>query len=144
MRTTRGGFLTLMAALIALAGVVDLVKILTRQPSGQTMMGMKMPPTGIVALGVRHGGPGSGFLGLLLAGILFIYAIGIWQMRRFALTLGWLYAAWVLVNVTLFPFRNRLPPTSGAIAFAIVYLVVAVSLTLTSAIVLTRRQADLH
>jgi len=145
MQTGRGRFLTVMAVLIAFGGVIDLLKAISKPlPSGQTMMGLNMPPTGIVALGERHSGSGSGFLGLLLAGILFLYAMGIWQMKHYALSMAWLYAAYVILNVALFIVRNHLPSAPGAIVFAVVYLVGAVAVTLGTAIALTHRSADLR
>jgi len=74
---------------------------------------------------------------------LFFYAAGIWRMKRYAVTLAWLYAAYVILNVTLFTIRNPAPPTPGAMILAIVYLVTAMILTLGTAIVLTRRREDL-
>jgi hypothetical protein len=144
MRNRRGGFLTLMAVLFVLAMLVDVLKALSRpRPPGYTVAGLQMPPTGIVVLGVRHAGTGAGILALLVAAVLFIYAVGIWRMKRYALTIAWLYAAHVILNVTLFTSRNPAPQTPGAGIFASVYLVVAIILTLSTAIVLTRRRRDL-
>jgi len=64
-------------------------------------------------------------------------------MRRYALTIAWLFAAYAIVNVTLFTIRNPAPPTPGAMIFALVYLLGAIILTLGTAIVLTRRRGDL-
>ena len=89
-KTGRGGFLTAMTFLLVLAGSVDLLKAFTKPaPPGQKMMGMNAPATGIMFLGVLHTGPSATILGVLLAAILFFYAIGIWRMnswRGFFLT----------------------------------------------------------
>jgi hypothetical protein len=124
---------SMMAVLFALAMLVDVLKALSKPlPPGYTVAGLQMPPTGIVVLGVRHAGAGAGILALLVAAVLFLYAVGIWRMKRYALTIAWLYAAYVILNATLFTIRNPAPPTPGAVIFAIVYLVVATILTLST------------
>jgi hypothetical protein len=142
MRTRRGGFLTTMAILLALTVIVDLLKVFTKPPPpGHKVMGLNMPPSGIVFLGVRHTGPGATILGLLLGAILFFYAVGIWRMKRYAMTVAWIYAVYVIINVTLFAIRNPAPSTPGAMAFAVVYMIAAIVLTVAAAIALTRRGA---
>lgn len=144
MRNKRGGFLTVMAVLLALAMVVDVLKALSKPlPPGSKVAGLQMPPSGIVVLGVRHTGAGSTILALLVAAVLFFYAVGIWRMKRYALPVAWLYAAYAIINVTLFTIRNPAPPTPGTTIFAVVYLVGAIILTLGTAIALTRRRGDL-
>jgi len=144
MQNRRGGFLTVMAVLLALAMLVDVLKALSKPlPAGYKVAGLQMPPSGIVVLGVRHSGASAGILALLVAVVLFFYTVGIWRMKRYALTLAWLYAAYAILNVTLFTIRNPAPPTRGATIFAIVYLVGAITLTLGTAIVLTRRRESL-
>src|SRR5215470_13449458 len=97
MQTKRGGFLTAMAILLGLAAIVDVLKAFTKPPPGHKLLGLKMPPTGIVVLGVRHTGSGAAILGLLVGAILFFYAVGIWRMKRYALTVAWIYAAYVIL-----------------------------------------------
>ena len=144
MRSTRGGFLTVMAILLALAVVVDVLKALSKPlPPGYKVAGLQMPPSGIVVLGMRHSGARATILALLVAAVLFFYAVGIWRMKRYALTVAWLYAGYAILNVTLFTIRNPAPPTAGTTIFAIVYLLGAIILTLGTAIVLTRRRGDL-
>jgi hypothetical protein len=144
MQARRGGFLTVMAVLLPVAALVDLLKAFTTPPPpGHRLMESKMPPTGIVVLGVRHTGPDATILGLLLAAILFFYAVGIWRMKRYAMTVAWIYAAYVILNVALFTIRNPRPPTPGAMIFAIVYMSGAIVLTAGVAIALTRRKAEL-
>ena len=144
MRTRRGGFLTAMPILLALAGTVDLVKAFTKPaPPGQKMMGMDAPATGIMFLGVLHTGPSVTILGVLLGATLFFYAFGIWRMKRYAMTLAWTYAAYVILNVTLFTIRNPPPRTRGAMILAVVYSVGAIVLTVGAAGALTRRRSDL-
>ena len=145
MRNKRGRFLTVMAVLLALAMLVDIVKALSKPlPAGHQVAGLQMPPSGIVVLGVRHTGAGMGILALLVAAVLVFYTVGIWRMKRYALTVAWLYAAYVILNVTLFTIRNPAPPTPGTKIFSIVYSVGAIVLTLGTAIVLTRRRGELR
>lgn len=133
-----------MAVLLALTAGVDVLKAFTSTPTpGQKLAGSKMPPTGIVFLGVRHTGASATILGILVGAFLLFYAAGIWRMKRYAVTVAWIYAAYVTLNVTLFTIRNPAPSTPGAMIFAIVYLIGAVTLTVVTAIVLTRRGADL-
>lgn len=140
MRTRRGGFLTTMAILFTLVAAVDLLKAFSKPWTP----GPGQPPaTGIVFLGVRHIGSDATIMGLLLAAFLLFYAIGIWRMKGYAITTAWIYAAYVILNVTLFAIRNPRPPSPSAMLFAVVYLIVAITLTVTTAIVLTRRRADL-
>ena len=129
-----------MAILFALVVVVDLLKALTTPKPG---MAGKMPPIGIVFLGVRHTGTSATILGLIMAAILFVYAIGIWRMKRYAVTIAWIYAAYVILNVTLFTMRNPQPTTPGASIFAIAYIATVVVVTMTAAIALTRRRYEL-
>jgi hypothetical protein len=144
MRNRRGGFLTVMALLLALAMGVDVLKAVSKPlPPGSKVVGLQMPPSGMVVLGVRHTGAGATILALLVAAVLFFYAVGIWRMKRYALRIAWLYA-YAIVNVTLFTIRNPAPPTPGTTIFAIVYLLGAIILTLGTAIVLTRRRGDLR
>ena len=102
-----------MAVLFALAMVVDVLKAFSKpRPPGHKVAGLHMPPSGIVVLGVRHSGAGATILALLVAAVLFLYAVGIWRMKRYVLTVAWLYAAYAILNVTLFTIRNPAPPRS--------------------------------
>jgi hypothetical protein len=144
MNARRGGFLTVMSILLGLAAMVDLLKAFrSPPPPAHEFIGPKMPATGIVVLGMRHTGTGATILGPLLGAILIFYAVGIWRMKRYAMTVGWIYAAYVILNATLFTIRNPAPPTVGAMIFAIVYLAGAIVLTVGTAIALARRSADL-
>lgn len=97
----------------------------------------------MVVLGVRRNGAGAEILALPVAAVLLFYGVGICRMKRLAVTVAWQCAAYVILNVTLFMIRNSWPSTPGAMIFAIVYLVVAITLTVETAIVLTRRRAGL-
>jgi hypothetical protein len=139
--TKRGGFLTTMAILLALVALEDVLKPFGRQtPTTTVSVGIQ---PGIVVLGIRHTGPEAAILGPLVGAVLLLYAIGIWRMNRYVLTLAWLYAAYVILNLTLFTIRNPPPPTRGDMTFAIVYAAVAILLTVGTAFALTHRRANL-
>src|SRR5262245_42305464 len=143
MQTKRGGFLTTMAILLALAAIEDVLKPFGRQ--GPTTPGSFLPriQPGIVVLGVRHTGAEAAILGPLVAAVLVVYTIGIWRMKRYAVTVAWIYAVYVILNLTLFTIRNPPPPTRGETIFGIVYSIVAIVLTVGTASALTYRRADL-
>ena len=143
MKPRRGGFLTAMAILIALAAIEDMFKPFGRQ--GPTIPSSSMPRIipGIVVLGIRHTGTRAVILGPLVGVFLILYAIGIWRMRRYALTAAWIYVVYVMLNLTLFMMWNPLPLTRADTIFDAVYSICAIVLTLSPAIALTRRRADL-
>ena len=78
-----------------------------------------------------------------MGAVLVLYAIGIWRMKRYAVAVAWIYAAYVILNLTLFTIRNPPPPTRGEMIFGIVYSIGAIVLTVGTAIALKRRRADL-
>ena len=143
MQTKRGGFLTAMAILLALAAIEDVLKPFGRQ--GPTTPASFLPriQPGIVVLGMRHTGSEAAILGPLVAAFLVLYAIGIWRMKRYVVIFAWLYAAYVILNVTLFMIRNPPAPTRGEMIFGIVYSIGAIALTVGTAFALTRRCVDL-
>src|SRR6266851_1157359 len=82
-------------------------------------------------------------LGPLVGAVLVLYAIGIWRMKRYAVTVAWIYAVYVILNLALFSIRNPSAPTRGEMIFGIVYSIGAILLTVCTAIALTRRRAYL-
>lgn len=143
MRTGRGGFLTVMAILLALTALQDIIKPFARTaPTPGSALVPRIQP-GIVVLGVRHTGAEAAVLGPMVGAFLVFYAIGIWRIKRYAVTVGWIYAAYVVFNVTLFAIRNPLPSTRSEMIFAVVYSISAVVLTVGTAAALTRRGAHL-
>jgi len=57
--------------------------------------------------------------------------------------LGWLYAAYVIVNLVLYTQLNPPAKTSEELIFGIVYMVLAIAITVGIAITLTRRRNEL-
>ena len=69
--------------------------------------------------------------------------IGIWRMKCNALPAAWIYAVYVMVNLTRFIILNPPPLTRADAIFDVVYSFFAIVLTLGPAIALTRRRRDL-
>jgi len=143
MHTKRGGFLTAMAILLALAAIEDVLKPFGRQAPITPASFLPRIHPGIVVLGVRHIGSEAAILGPLVAVVLVLYAIGIWRMKRYTVTVAWIYAVYVILNLALFTIRNPPPPTRGEMIFGIVYSIGAIVLTVGTAFALTRRRTDL-
>jgi hypothetical protein len=84
-------------------------------------------------------------MGPLFGIFLAVYALGIWRMKRHALPMAWVYAAYVLVNLALFSSRTPQPADagSGAMIFGLVYATIALGCSFGTAWVLQRRKNEL-
>ena len=122
--------LTVFAVLFALLAVSNFLKPL--QIGGSR--------TGFVLLGQRLTGTANAILGPLFGLYLLVYAAGIWRMRRYALAMGWAYAAYVVVNLLLFNVLTPRPPGAGYLVFGLVYVGVAVGVSSGAAWALTKRK----
>ena len=131
----RGPWLTTAAVLFAVLAISNLLKPL--QIGGEQ--------TGFVFLGERLTGIANTIAGPVFGVFLAAYAAGIWGMRRFALPMGRLYAAYVLLNLVLFPFRTPPPPGAGTgwRIFGLVYAAVAIGVSVGTYWTLARRQREL-
>jgi len=130
MERKRGWFLTLAADLFGLLALSNFLKPV-----------MADARTGFVFFGHRLSGVPNAILGPVFGLILVAYVIAIWQMRRFALPLGWAYAAYVVANTILFSLYSTDKPLSPALLVAT--LVVGLGVPIGSAIVLTQKRAQL-
>lgn len=129
----RGALLTTIAILFAILAITDIVKPLK----------LEGPTTGLVFFGTRQTGIANAILGPLMGLILLFYAAGIWRMRRYAMVLAWLYAVYVIVNLVLYTQLNPPAKTQGEMIFGIVYMILAITITVGTAITLTRRRTEL-
>src|SRR5216683_1318691 len=129
----RGGVLTTLAVLFGILGVTDILKPFHLE--GAT--------TGLVFFGQRLSGTADAILGSALGIILLIYAAGIWRMRRYALYLGYVYAVYVTLNLVLYQVRNPPPATQTERIAGFVYVILALAFSWGTAIILSRRRADL-
>jgi hypothetical protein len=128
---SRGAALTIFAVLYVLLAISNFSKPLSHSPG-----------IGFVFMGVRLTGTGNAIMGPVFGFLLLVYAYGIWTLRRYALPVAYIYTAWVIVNTVLFSLKHRNEP-QPSIAFAIVSIVIGIGVPLATAIILSRRQADL-
>jgi hypothetical protein len=128
---SRGAALTIFAILFGLLAISNFSKPFSHDPG-----------VGFVFMGVRLKGTANAIMGPLFGICLVIYAYGIWTMRRFALPVAYIYTAWVIVNGVLFSMKNRSEP-HPSIAISIAVSAIAIGVPLATAIILSRRQAEL-
>ena len=101
------------------------------------------PELGLVFLGRRLSGMPNLMMGPLLGAYMAAYAWGIWNARRYALPMGILYAGWVPLNIYLFTIRS--PEELGTNSlFGVAYTIVAVAVSLGTAVVLMRSAGELR
>ena len=133
--STRGPALTTAAILFGILAVSNLLKPLR----------LGGDETGFVFLGERLSGAANTLMGPLFGLYLAAYAAGIWGMRRYALPMGWIYAAYVLVNLVLFTVRTPPPPGAGIgwQVFGVAYVAVALTIAFGTCRLLARRRAEL-
>ncbi len=128
---SRGAALTIFALLFVLLAISNFSKPFSHDPG-----------IGFVFMGVRLHGTGNAIMGPLFGFLLLVYAYGIWTMRRYALPVAYIYTAWVIVNGVLFSMKNRAEP-HPSVAFSIAATAIGIGVPLATAIILSRRQADL-
>lgn len=129
MTAPRGTFLTVCAILFALLGVSNALKPLEASAT-----------QGFVLFGQRLSGTPNLIAGPLFALLLWSYAAGIWRMRRWALPLGCVYAAYVILNLVLYSRASSEAPPA---AFMLLYVLIAVGFSSGAAYALYRRRAEL-
>lgn len=95
---------------------------------------------GFVFLGMRQHGLPNLMLGPLAGVFLATYALGVWRLRRWALPMSRIYAAWVVVNLVLFTVRMSDEALARPV-FGIVYAVIAIGVSSGCARVLVRNRA---
>ena len=132
--TSRGPWLTTAAVLFGILAISNFLKPLALDAQ-----------TGFVFLGKRLTGTPNAVAGPIFGVFLALYAMGIWRMRRYALPMSRIYAAYVVVNLVLFPFRTPAPPNAGVghQIFGIVYAIVAIGVSVGTARVLAKRRNEL-
>lgn len=130
--SSRGGVLTTCAVLFALLALSNFLKPFHLDPNA-----------GFVFFGVKTHGMANAILGPAFGVLLVMYALGIWQMRRWTLPIAYAYAAYVIVNLSLFSIHNAGSPGQPSPVFMIGYVVVAVGVSTGTAILLHRRRHEL-
>jgi hypothetical protein len=132
-QSKRGAILTTVAVLLALLAVADILK----------PFHLEGPTTGLVFFGTRTSGMANNILGPLLGIFLLIYASSIFRMRRSALTIAYVYAIYVTINLALYTIKYPIPTNHEEQIFGIVYTILGLTFTWGTAIILSRRKADL-
>ncbi len=130
----RGPALTAFAILFGMLAVSNFLKPL--QLGGPQH-------TGFVFFGHRTSGAANAILGPLFGFYLLVYALGIWRLRRFALPMAYVYAAYVIVNMIAFTMRGEGQPGVRYVIFGVVYALVAIGVSGGAALILSRRKAAL-
>jgi len=131
--TNRGRALSSFAVLFGILAISNLLKPF--QFGGDQ--------TGFVFFGHRLSGVANTVIGPLFGLYLAIYAAGIWRMKRYALTMAYAYAGYVVVNLVLFNMTNVTPPGAGYVIFGIVYSTVAIGVSAGAAYLLRQHRAAL-
>ena len=129
----RGRVLSVFAVLFAILAVSNLLK----------PFHLGGEQAGFVFFGQKLTGTANAVVGPLFGIYQLVYAFGIWRMKRFALPMGHAYATYVVLNLILFTAKNPQPPGVGAIIFGIVYMVVAIGVSVGAAYLLTKHKAEL-
>ena len=127
-RPLRGGLLSILAVLMGVLALTNFTKSIPVTSD-----------TGFVFFGERLAGLPSAVAGAIAGLVLLSYALGIWRLRRWALPLGWLYAAYVVTNIALFRLRYPMPAEPSHRGFEIAYAVVAIGGAVGTAWALGRR-----
>jgi hypothetical protein len=132
MQSKRGGVLTVLVVLFGIAAIQDALKPLH----------LEGPTTGLVFLGTRLSGEANLILSILVALFLAAYAIGVWRMSRYALPLSFIYAVYVLINIVVFPIKYA-GQNNGSMAFMIAFIILALAIPWSAALILWRRRTEL-
>src|SRR5580693_679420 len=91
----RGVWLTIFAIALALMALSDFSKPFKMSPN-----------VGFVFFGTKLTGIGNTVIAPLFGIMLAALAYGIWTLRRFALPIAYLYAAYVILNLLLFTIHS--------------------------------------
>lgn len=97
---------------------------------------------GLVFLGKRLSGTANLVVAPLLGFFHSVYAYGLWNKRRFALPMGLLYALWVPLNMYLFALRSPELVEVNSL-FGVTYVVIAMTVSWSAALLLLRRSREL-
>ncbi len=130
----RGPVLSIFAVLFVLLAISNLLK----------PFGLGGAETGFVFLGRRLSGTANAIMGPLFGIFLLVYAVRIWRMEGSALLMGYVYAAYVVVNLILFNVRNTAPPGIGYLVFGIVYAIVGIGVSSGAVYLLSKHRAALR
>ncbi len=98
--------------------------------------------TGFVLFGTRLSGSDSVLWSLVFGAYLVVYGLGLWYMKRIVIGMAHAYALYVVVNLFLYWSSN--PPPSGAdVVLAAMYSLIAVGVSVGSAVLLSVHRKEL-
>lgn len=127
----RGIWLTICAVCFALLAISNVLKPL--HIGGQSFVFFGTPLEGMK----------NAIIGPLFGVFLAVYTYGVWTMRRFAMPMSHAYATYVIINMTLWRLGD--PDTTPAhVASGIVSAAIAIGVSLSAAVILTRRKDELR
>jgi hypothetical protein len=132
MDKSRGAVLTTFAVLFTILAVSNFSKPFHLDPNA-----------GFVFFGVKTQGIANAILGPVFGLMLIVYAIGIWRLRRWVLPIAVAYAAYVILNLTLYTIRNAGSANQPPGTFMLGYMAIAIGVSAGSAILLYRRRSEL-
>ena len=99
--------------------------------------------SGFVLLGTRLTGADSVLWSLVFGVYLVVYGLGLWYMKRIVIGMAHAYALYVVANLLLYWSRNP-PPSSADVVLAVLYSLIAVGVSLGSAVLLSRHRKELE
>src|SRR5216684_8253040 len=127
----RGAGLTILAILFVVIAISNFLKPLS---GGRGHF---------VFLGVKQSGLSNAILGPLFGLMQLAIAAGIWRMKRYTVGLAYAYTGYVVLNTFLFNLRNPQPHDVKSIFFWILYIAIGVGVPLATAMIMSRRRAEL-
>ncbi len=98
--------------------------------------------SGFVLFGTRLSGGDGVLWSLVFGAYLVVYGLGLWRMKRIVIGMAHAYALYVVVNLFLY-WSNHPPPSSADVILAVMYSLVAVSVSAGSAVLLSRHRKEL-
>ena len=98
--------------------------------------------SGFVLFGTRLTGGDSVLWSLVFGACLVVYGLGLWHMKRMVIGMAHAYAFYVVVNLSLY-WINHPPPSGADVILAVMYSLVAVSVSVGSAVLLSLHRKEL-
>jgi len=98
---------------------------------------------GLMFFGHSLSGVANALVAPLLGAVMLLYVRGLWTLRRYALPLGAAYAAYVVVNVSLFPVFQPLHGNMGVAGY-VIFALLAAGVPLAAVLLLARRRHELR
>ena len=98
--------------------------------------------SGFVLFGSRLTGGDAVLWSLVFGAYLVVYGLGLWYMKRIVIGMAHAYALYVVVNLFLY-WSNNPPPAGADVILAVLYSLIAVGVSLGSAVLLSMHRREL-